>query len=90
MYCGSKDNKLDGPTFIEYFDLELGTPETMVKVLYFISSTFTATGIGEFYPVTEIERIGAILLLFGSFIVPSVIYSVLSQIKTQMDQDLND
>ena len=54
-------------TLISQIEVNLKTPiEKGIIVTYFAFTTLSTVGFGDFYPVSEVERlVGAFLLLFG-------------------------
>lgn len=86
-YEGASWNNTENPNyFITKFELYQKTSrEQAIIAVYFAFTSFTTVGFGDYYPVSDLERmVGAFLLLFGvaifSFIMGKFIEMV-DQIK---------
>jgi hypothetical protein len=93
-YERNSQHSEDEDYFITKFSLELKTSkEQAIIAVYFAFTSFTTVGFGDYYPVSDLERVvGAFLLLFGvaifSFIMGKFIEMV-DQIK-EFNRGLDD
>ena len=76
--------KPDEPNFLEEFgfDRSRSIHETALAMSYFMFTSLSTVGLGDFHPINSYERIlGAIILLFGVLITSIVIENLATMMK---------
>mmetsp|Transcript_2692 Transcript_2692/g.4212 ORF Transcript_2692/g.4212 Transcript_2692/m.4212 type:complete len:131 (-) Transcript_2692:87-479(-) len=75
-----QDLSHQGTTFTDHFKLEeLDESSILIVLTYFVFSTITTVGLGDFYPISNFERImSSIIFLISIMVVTRVVTYLIS------------
>jgi len=66
---------------MDHYDLEHKTSgQVMLATMYFIFTTLTTVGLGDYKPVNDPERIMCVLILLGGVLIVSYLMNILIEL----------